>query len=1619
MNDSTRLHSRLEAARGELLDKTMRNRLINTRRTSTRSGRLEIIDERADEIFRLLVQEKKALTFLPRPEDEETAEREREAAPLAEDEPRAPSQNDDMEGSGGEPADSPRLLQPDEDEGPPDSAEPAEHHLDNKLQTELPSEKLQKRLLKLFYDARTFEEEQGVNTLYLAVGFLKWFEDDNSDTERFAPLLLLPVKLDRSSANARFRLRYTDDDITTNLSLQEKLREDFGLRLPDVPDVEELSPTAYFDQVRRVIETRARWQVLDDDMVLWFFSFAKFLMYRDLHPEAWAAERPIEAHPLVSALMQDGFRHEPPICPDSGNIDPCFHPADLTHVLDADSSQTIAIEEIRQGRNLVVQGPPGTGKSQTIANLIATAVSEGKKVLFVAEKMAALEVVKRRLDNVGLGEICLELHSHKANKRAVLQELERTLSQRRPKTVDLAGQADNLCRHRDMLNRHAEIMHSYLEPAHVTPHQALGELVRLRAAGVEPADFELVEPLAWSKSDVREKQNMLEDLAVHLGEIGDPRQNPWRGVQVGALLPMDIQRLAATLPDLVERLQRLMAATDRLAELLDYGRADTLLDGSTLARFARRLGEAPTMDRRALAAEVWKDQRPLIDDLLKTGAALARARTELRDTVIDQAWETDVATARWRLAAYGRSWFRIFNGDYRRARATLRAILRERPPKSLDERLNLLDRLIQGQKAARRLGEPPFSQLGPAAFGSLWRGADSDFAALERIAQWERACRAANLPENFRQVAAAIDDQPAVDAAVKDIAADLKPLYEELKQLFARLELDLERAFGVQDIRSVSLRALEARLQAWAADREGVTKWIAYHIRWRRVAEHGMAALAERIEAGEVPAPEMLDRFQMAYYEQIMRAAFAQHPELAAFDGVSHEQLLAKFKRLDLERIELTRQQVALAHYRGLPTRGGDAGEVGLLRREMKKKRRHLPLRQLLGQAGHAVQAVKPVFMMSPISVAQYLEPGVLQFDLLLIDEASQVRPVEALGAVARARQMAVVGDERQLPPTQFFDRVVGDDGRDPTDDDFHAGDLESILGLCEGQNMPSRMLRWHYRSRHHSLIALSNHEFYENNLYVVPSPFHGEGGFGLRFHHVADGVFDRGRSRTNRREAIAIAEAVMEHAASHPDKTLGVGAFSVAQRDAILDEIELRRRQAPELESFFATGSAEPFFVKNLENIQGDERDVILISVGYARDESGFISMNFGPLNAEGGERRLNVLITRARERCEVYSSITADDIDLARTRARGAQALKSFLSYARTGFLDAEATGVGSYDSEFERQVGRALKDAGFEVHAQIGVAGFFIDLGIVDPERPGRYLLGIECDGASYHSARSARDRDRLRQQVLEDRGWIIHRIWSTDWFNRPEDQLRKVLESVERAKAVWASRDNGAAAASPRRTAAPRSSNGAIDRHEASDEDDDPGDAALSQPYEEADFPIHLDAEIHDVEVAVLAEIVSRVVEIEGPVHQDEVARRTAYLWGLSRVGSRIAACVEEALAEAVHQGRIAQQGLFHAPADQAEPPIRNREDVGSANLRKAEYLPPAEIRAALIAVIAAHLGMTADEAATRVARLLGFRSTGGQLRQAIQDEIDLLLRDGELEPRGDRLYLNRERTPVGE
>ena len=1829
------LAEKLERARVELLDLSARNRLLNMPR-GARSGRsIEIIDEKIDEIFRLLVREGKTFTFV---------------AGRAAD-----TKDPASEGTDGVPADAPTgktLAEPDEIEelAQPDDESRDERgvlrrHADTRLQTRLTSKGLQTRLLELYLDARTLEEEQGVNVLYLAMGALKWVDPNNAENIRYAPLLLIPVQLDRGNAGERFNLKARQEDFASNLSLEAYLDRVHALRMPVFEASDTFEPVGYMELVRKSIETKDTWEVFPDHMSVGFFSFAKFLMYRDLDQAVWPAGATIGDHRLIRSLLADGFAGSEDLAHEDANIDALIPPSEMLHILDCDSSQALAIHEVRRGRNLVIQGPPGTGKSQTIANIIAAAVKDGKSVLFVAEKMAALDVVKRRLDDKGVGDACLELHSNKANKRAVLDELRRTWELGAPKVTDPGSLFARLTEARDSLNAHARNLHAIDPKSGLSPFQVIGHLVRLREQGECPNDIQLESPEQWGKDGFTARQDLLADLASRVIEIGRPADHAWVGVGLPAISPMDAERLVARvqqllervlaaqqqfaiaaellelepplrlsdIPPMVELLQRIAGGpklsasamghdvwqnSDVILHLLEHGQqyaaqrealtgrvagdawdedlgevlraftelpetfnaeqfqrlaqvseelprllaeaaalarqlgrepGSTFGDFQTLTRIGERVASAPPASPETFASDLWNDGVERAAEIAQAVADFEVAKTAIGAQLTEMAWSLSLTPARAILASRGTSVFRFLSAEWRAANRLVRSVLAT-PNQPLPVVLGLLDTLAKGQDAKKTVeAEDAF---GRSAFGDDWRGARSQSAPLLALVEWMRSLKglgaeprliAARGPEktevaarakqlsavciqierglkevwddlgvargpvfgevaaveradlrsllqlavryvrahsaagalipagvssagearavlaalaagqrdrhavregltlgraafdgewqaersnwaalksaanwirqnpDIRALAGRVDEREHLVPRAKVLAASLALIQTSLTALGNELQLDLEASIG-GTILDARLDVLVWRLRRWSEEHEQLFRWVNYRDRSARARAQGCSDLVDRLDAGRITPDALASAFEMAYFEATYARMVRLEPDLARFDGATHGRIVQEFAALDRQRILAASAEVVHAHYQNVPPRdGGALGPLGVLRGEIQKKKGHISLRKLVERAGPALRALKPVFMMSPLSVAQFLVPGAVEFDLLVMDEASQIQPVDALGAIARSKQVVVVGDPKQLPPTAFFAKMTSSNEDEDDEGATAVADIESILGLFTARGLPTRMLRWHYRSRHQSLIAVSNRQFYENKLYIVPSPYTAQGGRGLRFHHIHEGLFDAGNKRNNLIEAKAVAQAIIVHARTYPKLSLGVAAFSAAQRRAIIDELELLRRGlSPEVEDFFKAHRSEPFFVKNLENVQGDERDVIFISVGYGRSvPNGRVPMRFGPLGTAGGERRLNVLISRAKQRCDVFASMTDEDIDPAYAVERaGVNAFRIFLQYARTGRLSTAEVTARDHDSIFEAQVANALRARGYEVQAQVGLAGFFIDLAVLDAERPGRFLLGIECDGAAYHSARSARDRDRLRQAILEEHGWAIHRIWSADWFQRPTEQLDVLIRRIEAAKAEFDELREDVALTEQLDAEAPY-----VERETVTDEED----AAGFSPYEEVTLvrPRHLIGELYEAPQGALTELVVQAVDVEGPVHRDHVITRMREAWGLKRAGARIEDVVGRSIDIAIEMGRITRSGEFLSTPNRVPVP-RDRSGVNTIALRRADMLPPAEIEVAALQLIERSFGATRDQVIQAVSRGFGIRSTGSQVRSVLEQAVDTMI-----------------------
>ncbi|WP_158639158.1 DUF3320 domain-containing protein [Elioraea rosea] len=1420
----------LLAARRGLLDFSTRNRLLSLPRPGRSTGVVPIAGGRSEAVFRLLVTDRAVLGFAPSVA----------SVPAAEGE-AAPKRRRAV-------AAAPRLAEPDPD--------------DKVLSAPLTEEALARVLTRLERDSRSVREEQGVNILSAALGQLLWRDPKAPEMERGAPLVMVPATLKRGTARDPFRLAWDEGEVGGNLTLAAFLADTFGIRLPAFPELDERDDAAWatlsswLDAVAEAVEGQPGFAVERDAIAVGLFSFAKFLMYRDLDADAWPEPWRPDAHPLLSALAGATPPPAAETFPDDTEIDALITVEKLDFVLDSDGSQTLASEAVRRGASLVIQGPPGTGKSQVITNLIAQAVIDGKTVLFVAEKLAALEVVQRRLAGVGLGAACLALHGDTANRRALLADLDTTLKAPRAREPDRSAVVTPLGSLRGRLNRHAAAMHAPIGETGWTAFRAIGEAARLKAAGVAAPEGRL-DAASWNAEKVAATTRLVREMAATIRRIGPPARHPWRGVTARALAPTEADRIAARIP----------AALRALGALSATGAATRSQAARRLATL-RAAAEFATIRARAMA---------------------------LAPGLTNAAWQApDLEALRAPLAAGG-GFFSSFSSSYREARARMEALCGGALPADAS---TLIDTLCEGQRVLA--AHPDAATTTPDA------------------------------------------------AEEQYLAAALGACTDALDPLLGDLALDLTAAFGSDD---APIAALVERLGLWAAAPQGaLADWLGWARLAREAAESGIGSFTDRLADGSIAPEEAPSRFRRALAESLLAAAMRANPSLAAFDGPAFSRLVEEFREADKARLGLARAEAGFAHAARLRIAEGPDSlrEMAVIRGELAKKRGHMPIRTLLSRAPNAIQAIKPVFMMSPLAVAEFLSPGAIAFDLLVIDEASQVEPADAFGAVARSHQMVIVGDDRQMPPTRFFARMTGENGEEEdASDEVQAADVESILSLCNARGWPTQMLRWHYRSRHESLIAVSNEEFYEKRLLVIPSPRPRGKGLGLSLAHVA-GSFDSGGTGTNIAEADAVAEAVIAHARDTPGDTLGVAAFSVRQRDAILDAVDAKRRADPSVEQFFAAHPAEPFFVKNLENVQGDERDAMFISVGYARDGEGRLAMRFGPLSAEGGERRLNVLITRAKKRSVVFSGLRADDIDLARASGRGPAVLKRFLAYAAAP--DGTTAAGSDDDAALSDAIAGALEGAGLSVARRVGLAGLFVDVAVREPSGEG-YGLGILTDGAFYASARSARDRDRLQESALAMMGWRLARSWAADWLVRPDAEAARL-------------------AALAGATAAPA---------EEAPKERTPG--PLATPYVVASPEVPRDTPLAEVPFARLGTVVEEIVRVEGPIHADAVIARAASLWAIEAPSPKERAAVVQALRLSKELAGLVQEGEFWRAEDAQTVSPRDRSGLPEA-WRSPAWIAPAELRSAILATLEASGGAVARQRVIEgAARLLGIGASG--------------------------------------
>ncbi len=1238
---------------------------------------------------------------------------------------------------------------------------------------------LDRRLVKIYRQGKSDAAEGGINTLFLAAGFIRWKEKRDAEASYLAPLLLIPIKLDRKTAKGTCDLTSGEDEPVVNFTLLEYLRRTIELEIPvldgDLPrDSSGVDITKIFNAVREAIKDVPTLEI-EESVAIGTFSFSKYVMWKELENGTEHLRKSDVVRYLIDLPEHPFFKPGDDV-PNPRDLDRIVKPGEVCAPLPSDSSQDAAIVAARQGKSFVLIGPPGTGKSQTIANIVANCLAAQKTILFVAEKTAALDVVYRRLQQIGLGDLCLELHSTKSNRKTVLAQLKDSW-ERRSRGTDAKWErlASDMAMTVEELNQYVEQLHFRWQNG-LTIFEAFGVL-----ASHAPAPFSLkfdgVDQ--HSDDDLRDMRELCKR-----GQRTHQQIEHCKGLEFLTVRQWS-NAWGAEVTEAAKVIGRAQGQEQTSQDTLTR-----LLEGTGL----ERLGPFPHRLE-------WLQQM-LSEVQLRTGVLLTPDQVSTFETALDRLNDAkQQARDLKRQLPLG---------------ANLRAVL-ALPLQDIQIALEQAYALPSMEQS--RQVTAIFRQVAKE-IGAVTVNPDSHLEAiweLHRIAWDLTQTDAIKLP-NFDGIFTKAEP-------IRDALAPVKTLYQGLApdtmsdELNHELQCYFDASLGTSQLRNhqtskamlvetsqnfnallhkqniraagLSVPEMAQRIAAHAGDLQA---WCEYNEVRASLYGRGLGKVVEAIEAKTTNNAEQ--DFWAAYLSWWVRTALDLSPALNTFNLVAHQERIARLSRLDDELRALAPQRVMQVQSCSLPKLDEVAknSPLGMLRHQIALTRPSMPIRKLINRLGDDLTELTPCLLMSPLSVSQYLSVDREPFDLVIFDEASQITTWDAVSTLARAKQTIVVGDPKQLPPTNFFG-VSNDEGED-NEDDYLSADQESVLDELRSV-LPNHKLTWHYRSRDEELITYSNRYFYNNELITFPSA--SANGRAVTFSKV-DGDYDPKNSRRNLAEARALVRSLTDRALANLKlepgvrPSIGVITMNMAQQDLVENLLDQERREAPDLEWYFSDDRIEPLIVKNLENIQGDQRDLIYISTTYGPDEAGVLRHHFGPLNKQGGERRLNVMASRAAHEMLVFSSMTADMIDLGRSQANGVALLKSFLAFAEHGVEGLRRNpgqSEGGYDSPFEEAVADALRARGWDVRTQIGVSGFRIDLAVVDPKAPGRFLAGIECDGASYHGSATARDRDKVREQVLRGLGWEILRVWSTDWFQHRQvtfDKLHAMLEQLKQSKAI---------------------------------------------------------------------------------------------------------------------------------------------------------------------------------------------------------------------------------------
>ncbi|MGN0517173.1 MAG: DUF3320 domain-containing protein [Acutalibacteraceae bacterium] len=1461
-----------------------------------------------------------------------------------------------------------------------------------RLRSVLTEGELSKTMKELYRTAKTSLEENGANTLYLALGLLRWYENARSTKPRYAPIVLIPVDIVRKAANQGYVIRLRDDDPQMNITILEKIKQDFDITVsgldPLPTDEHGIDIRKVFTILRKTIMGQARWDVLES-AYLGVFSFSQFVMWNDLRNR----KDDLIKNKVVKSLTEGklSWDAEPMNIGDRVSEDGVLLP------MSADASQLYAIRSSCEGQSFVLHGPPGTGKSQTITSLIANALAQGKSVLFVAEKMAALEVVQKRLDNIGIGRFCLELHSNKSKKKDVLEQLRRAMEVTRNQTpAQYAQKAEQISKMRKELDCYSQQLHRTLKSGY-TLFDLINEYEDYRNAENIPA-FARSYVKELTKENLDEHTVVLERMTAAGRAIGHPHGHPLSAIGVTQYS----QQIRAELPERIRTYR--VALSDASEPVAAFSSSIGIGNISTFEELARLKNIADEFALWYTFPQSWARSHnlsKLLIDIEETADHFIKAQ-ELYNN-IRQTWTDAILLQNIEplLNEYNSAMSKWVLPKTLGINKLLKKLTPYLSGKSKADLKPVLGKELMDLHSYQTELKTANNMLGGCSgdMGDLYRGSNTDWQEVKRLASQARqsntVLKELTSDESVRINYCAL---PSLKGYIEYIINK----YPALTQARERCRSMLQLADGDFTLNWINDQITVCDNILTGA--EMIKEWITFNNTAQEAESLGLGAVVDAYKGG-ISHNNIIPAYKKSILSALIIITIDENNTLNSFSGPVFNEKIEQYKRIDKELVVLAQREIFCRLASKIPDFTGEAAhssELGILQRMIKSNGRGTSIRKLFESIPGLLSRLCPCMLMSPISAAQYLDPKREPFDIVVFDEASQLPTCKAVGVLARGKNAVIVGDPKQMPPTSFFATNTVDE------DNLDIEDLESILDDCLAIGMPQTHLLWHYRSRHESLIAFSNNQFYENKLYTFPSVNDRESKVSLV--HV-DGVFERGKSRKNQAEAEAVVSEIKRrcHDKELSKQSLGVVTFNISQQNVIDDLLNEACESDSQLEKW-VYNTDEPVFIKNLENVQGDERDVILFSIGFGPDENGKVYMNFGPLNRDGGWRRLNVAVSRARCEMMVFSTLTADQINLSKTNSEGVAALKAFLSYASGKELTLDENASEQYKNIKEgiaRAICKSLQDEGYSTDISVGHSEYRIDIGVIDPDDPQKYILGILLDGASYGTSKTTRDREIAQISVLNGLGWNILRVWTMDWWDNSQKEIKRIinkLHELQDAKsAVKPDEDKPEQPAQSIEDDTDKSSAQVILNSPQLKTQQDIK-AKTVKKYNVTFLPKY-STQIENTigQEAFVKRSVDDVIENEAPITQELLTRRLVPSLGFAHSGAKIQAYLSWVYDNMHLKTTIANgQTLYWSNLQNPDEYYQFRASGDDMHKRESKDVPLPEAVNAVCCALYKQIGLSQDDLIREAAKLMGYTRLGSIVTALFKSAIDAAQAQGKIE-----------------